>query len=124
MGHSLGSAVALWLAHQVSPCKLVLMSPFDSVLEVARTRAFGRLAAAALAPNMFECMPVASEIGVRTLVLLAAGDREVPNDRTLTLCFSFGRQPEVRLLHGVTHQSLPRSELAQRAIVELLLEPS
>ncbi|MBW8778305.1 MAG: alpha/beta fold hydrolase, partial [Burkholderiales bacterium] len=45
IGRSLGTGIALWLAREAAPKRLVLMSPFVSIPDVVRTRRFGWLAA-------------------------------------------------------------------------------
>lgn len=123
IGRSLGTAIALWLAHQVRPRELVLLSPFDSIRALLKDRPFGRVAGLLLGQT-FDCASTASEVDARTLVLLADRDREVPNERSLRLCTHLPRAPRIRILHGVTHQTLPRCAQAQRAMAEFLTGPA
>jgi len=123
MGRSLGTAIALWLARRVQPRELVLVSPFDSIRAVLNQRPLGRVAGLLLGQT-FECTSAASQVDARTLVLLAGGDREVPNERSLRLCSHLPSAPQIRILQGVTHQSLPRSVEAQRALAEFLAVPA
>jgi uncharacterized protein len=119
IGRSLGTAVALWLAREAAPKRLVLISPFESVAEVARTRRFGWLAAP-LMTQRFDCAELATSHAGATLVLLAQADASIPHDRSLRLCAHLPGAPELRVVAGTTHQSLPRSTATQRAIAQFL----
>lgn len=119
IGRSLGTAVALWLARETAPKRLVLMSPFESVQHVVRPRRFGWLAALFLTQR-FDCAELAARHAGRTLVLLAENDASVPHERSHRLCARLTRAPELRVVAGTTHQSLPRSGGAQRAIAQFL----
>ncbi len=119
IGRSLGTAIALSLVPQARPASLVLMSPFSSVADVVRSRRFGRLPAA-LMTQRFECTAFASAHAGATLVLLAQNDDSVPNAHSERLCAHLPNAPQVRLIDGTTHQSLPRSPGAQAAIAAFL----
>ncbi|MBW8778304.1 MAG: hypothetical protein JF585_03685, partial [Burkholderiales bacterium] len=59
----------------------------------------------------------------RTLVLLAENDSSVPLDRSHRLCARLPNAPQLKLVAGTTHQSLPRSTGTQRAIAQFLAAP-
>lgn len=119
VGRSLGTAIALSLVPQARPASLVLMSPFDSVPDVARSRRFGTLAAA-LMTQRFECTALAAGHAGATLVLLAENDASVPHAHSERLCAHLPNAPQVHVIAGTTHQSLPRSPGAQAAIAAFL----
>ncbi len=115
IGRSLGTGVALWLAREACPRRLVLMSPFESVPDVVRTRRLGRVAAGLMTPR-FVCGELAAGHAGATLVLLAEDDASVAHAHSRRLCARLPGAADVRVVAGATHQSLPRSEDAQRAI--------
>ena len=119
VGRSLGTAIALSLVPEATPARLVLMSPFDSVPEVVRSRRFGRMAAA-LMTQRFDCAPFAASHAGATLVLLAENDASVPHAHSHRLCAHLPSAPQLRVIAGTTHQSLPRSGGAQAAIAAFL----
>ncbi|MCK9684422.1 alpha/beta hydrolase [Scleromatobacter humisilvae] len=119
VGRSLGTAVALWLAREARPRRLVLMSPFESVAAVLRTRRLGWLAAP-LVTQRFDGVELAAGYEGRTLVLLAGTDTSVPHAHSRRLCARLPEAPELHVIGGVTHQSLPRSPGAQAAIARFL----
>ena len=119
VGRSLGTAVALSLAREARPDRLVLMSPFESIPAVVRTRRLGWLAAA-LMTQRFACAELADSHAGRTLVLLAETDASVPHEHSRRLCARMPHAPELHVVGGATHQSLPRSPGAQAAIARFL----
>ena len=119
VGRSLGTAVALWLAREARPRRLVLMSPFDSVAEVLRARRLGRLAAP-LVTQRFDCAGLAAGHAGRVLVLLAENDTSVPHAHSRRLCARLPDAPELHVIAQTTHQSLPRSPAAQAAIARFV----
>lgn len=118
-GRSLGTAVALSLVPAARPSRLVLLSPFASVPAVLRTRRFGRVGAA-LVTQRFECGGFAAAHAGLTLVLLAESDATIGHARSDELCRRLRQPPSRHVIAGTTHQSLPRSEGAQRAIAAFL----
>ena len=119
VGRSLGTAIALSLVTAARPARLVLMSPFDSVADVVRSRRFGRMAAS-LVTQRFECAPFAAGHGGATLVLLAEHDASVSHAHSQRLCAHLPNAPGLHVIAGTTHQSLPRSPGAQAAIAAFL----
>ncbi len=119
VGRSLGTAIALALAHETRPARLVLMSPFESVPDVVRTRPLGRLAAGLLMQR-FACADLAAAHAGKTLVLLAEHDTSIPHAQSLALCARLPTEPVVHVVERTTHQSLPRSPGAQAAIAAFL----
>ena len=119
VGRSLGTGVALWLAREVRPARLVLMSPFESIPDVVRTRRFGG-PAAALMTQRFACAELAAGHTGETLVLLAETDASVPHEHSRRLCARLPNAPGQHVVAGATHQSLPRSAGAQAAIARFL----
>ena len=123
VGRSLGTGVALWLAREVRPARLVLMSPFESIADVVRTRRFGGFAAT-LMTQRFACAELAAGHAGETLVLLAETDTSVPHEHSRRLCARLPNAPEQHVVAGATHQSLPRSRGAQAAIARFLSSDS
>ena len=119
VGRSLGTAIALALARETRPARLVLMSPFDSVPDVVRARPLGRFVAG-LVTQRFACADLAAAHGGETLVLLAEHDTSIPHERSWALCGRLPRAPNVHVVARTTHQSLPRSAGAQAEIARFL----
>lgn len=120
-GRSLGTAVALAIAAQARPRRLVLLSPFEDVPAVLRARPFGNVGAR-LVTQRFDCGAFASAHAGDTLVLLAQDDDSIPHVQSRTLCARLPRRPEMKVIAGTTHRTLPRSVGAQRAIAAFLAQ--
>jgi alpha/beta superfamily hydrolase len=121
-GRSLGTAVALALAAQARPRRLVLLSPFESVPAVLRTRPFGAVGAR-LVTQRFDCGTLAAAHAGETLVLLAEDDDSIPHAQSRQLCEHLPIPPTVQVIEATTHRTLPRSGGAQRAIAAFLARP-
>jgi len=119
VGRSLGTAIALALARETHPARLVLMSPFESVPDVVRTWPLGRVVAG-LVTQRFACAGLAAAHTGATLVLLAEHDESIPHDHSRALCARLPCPPAVRVVPATTHQSLPRSPGAQAEIARFL----
>lgn len=118
-GRSLGTAIALSLAAEARPRRLVLLSPFESVPAVLRARPFGHVGARLLTQR-FDCGPLAAAQAGQTLVLLAENDDSVPHTQSQALCARLRQRPTVKVIAGTDHRTLPRSRGAQLAIAAFL----
>ena len=119
VGRSLGTSLALWLARDIAPERLVLLSPFESVAQVLCGRPFGRVVAP-FVTQRFDCTGLAKAWAGETLVLLAEHDRAIAHEQSQKLVARLSTPPTIRIVPGTTHQSLPRSAGAQAAIAGFL----
>jgi pimeloyl-ACP methyl ester carboxylesterase len=87
VGRSLGGGVAVQLAAQRPLSKLVLVTPFDSLVRVGQ-RLFPWLPVTALARDRFESMRFAPRIACPVLVLIAAADEAIPPSHARALAAS------------------------------------
>ncbi len=117
-GRSLGTALALWLAREVRPGRLVLMSPFENLPAVVRERRLGW--AAAVTTQRFACEELAAAYAGATLLLMSETDTSIPHPHSLRLSARLPNAPRVQTIAGTTHRSLPRSQGAQAAIAAFL----
>lgn len=115
MGRSLGTSVALRLATEVAPQALVLVSPFVSLVHLARTRVLTAPGAWMLRHRL-DSRPYAPRVACPSLVLLADGDRRIPNQHSLDLARRLGGPVQAFSVHGQSHRSLPRSVEAQQSV--------
>jgi len=88
IGRSLGSAVAVRLAATKPVHRLVLVTPFDSILALAR-RLFPFLPVRLLLADRFESVRDAPRVSVPTLVISAGADVVVPPSHTRRLLDAF-----------------------------------
>jgi uncharacterized protein len=101
VGRSLGTAVATRLAVSRPVRRLVLVTPFDSIVAIAR-RLFPYLPVGLLLADRFETVKDAPKVGVPTLVITAGADEVVPasHTRDLLAAFPAGIAEEVAFPHA------------------------
>jgi hypothetical protein len=109
MGRSLGSGVAVQLASQRPVSRLVLVTPFDSLVNVAR-HYFRWLPVGLLMRDRFDSANVAREVTAPVLVVIAGEDEIIPRTRSKALASAFAPgQVEVVVVPGVGHNTLDLS---------------
>jgi len=84
MGRSLGSGVAVYLASNRETRKLILLTPYDSIAEVAQHH-YPFVPARYVARDRFESFRYAGDITAPVLMVTAELDRIVPKERALAL---------------------------------------
>ena len=88
IGRSLGSGVATYLATQKPVDKLVLITPYDSIVEVARAM-FSWFPVDLLVRDKYESWKRVDQFTTPTLILSAGQDRVIPPARTKQLIAQF-----------------------------------
>ena len=82
MGRSLGSGVAVYLASKRKTEKLILLTPYDSIAEVAQVH-YPFIPARYVARDRFESFGYAPQITAPVLMVTAELDRVVPVERAI-----------------------------------------
>jgi pimeloyl-ACP methyl ester carboxylesterase len=109
MGRSLGSGVATRVASERRPAKLVLVTPFDSLVNVARSH-FGYLPVGLLMHDRYECARRARAVRAPVMIIIAEDDEIIPRSRTDALVAAFpASQLTVRVIDGAMHNTLDYS---------------
>jgi alpha/beta superfamily hydrolase len=120
MGRSLGTGIAISLAHTVNPANLILISPFCNMGSVMRGK-FWLAPLSLLASKRFLNSKLVPDISARTLIILAGSDKEIAHAESLKLAQSLGSQATVAIIGGTDHRTVPRSLGAQRAVAGFLV---
>lgn len=102
IGRSLGSAVAAWLASQRPVDRLVLVSPFDSLVAVAAHH-YPWLPVRWLLRERYDAARYLAGYTGPVLVIHAARDTIIPAARTHALASALPRLPRVLTLAGSDH---------------------
>ncbi len=106
IGRSLGSGVATYVASQRPVQRLVLVTPFDSIVRLGQ-RHYPYLPVDWLSRERYESWRYAPDITAPTLVLIAGNDRIVPRVHSEALIQSFATGTvEHIVLDGVGHNSI------------------
>lgn len=109
VGRSLGGGVAVQLAEARPLSGLVLVTPFDSLVDLARTY-FGWLPVGLLLRDRYESARRAAAISAPVLVVIAGDDEIVPRARAVALASAFRPgQVQVVVVPGVGHNTLDLS---------------
>ncbi len=110
IGRSLGSAVATYIASNRPTEKLVLITPFDSIENLARKQ-FPIFPVSLLLKDKYESVKRVKLIKADTLVLYAANDQIVSEASTKKLISEFASdQVKVKRIAGSGHNSISEFE--------------
>ncbi|MBK6616533.1 alpha/beta fold hydrolase [Ottowia sp.] len=119
MGRSLGSGIAVRVANERMPEKLVLVSPYASIAAVVRGKWY-LLPASLFVRHNFKAIRFAPGFSGEALVLITPGDSEVKASTSRKLAAALGGKTEVEEIDGEHHRSLPRSPKLQRRLASFL----
>ena len=122
IGRSLGSGVAVHLASVRPVDKLVLVTPYDSIKNIAQS-SMPIFPVSLLLKDRYESWRLAGELKNHTLALLAEHDKIIPMANSKVLIASF--QPSLivtKVIPGVDHNSISVMPSYWQAIHEFLKE--
>lgn len=118
-GRSLGSGVATYVAARRPIAKLVLATPYDSILNIARDR-YGIFPVSMLLRDRYESWRYADAIETPVLVLLGANDEIIPRAHSDALIAHFRVKPLVVVIPRAGHNNLSNSPLYAKAIADFM----
>ncbi len=109
IGRSLGSGLAIRLAATHEITKLVLVTPYDSILNLSKQR-FPYLPIKFMLKDTFESWRYAPQIKVPTIILAAENDHVIPKDNTEALYAKFNAGvARFKVIKNVDHHSISMS---------------
>lgn len=109
IGRSLGSGVAVYLASQRPVDRLALVTPYDSLAEVAKAH-FPLLPVRLLLRDRYDSASRAAAVDAPVLVVIAENDEIIPRVRSQALVDALpARQVRVEAVRGVGHNTLDAS---------------
>ena len=121
MGRSLGTGVAVYLAAKRHARKLLLATPYDSILLAAK-KAYPWLPVSLILKDPFPSKDYAPAVDEQTEVILAKDDQKIPNISSQNLIKAFKKKPEVIVLRGTTHSAIVRHPLYVKTLQSFLEE--
>jgi hypothetical protein len=120
IGRSLGSGVAAHLASVRDVRRLVLVTPFDSLVNVARAH-FGYFPVSLLMRDRYDSGRLVPAIRAPVLIIIAAHDEIIPRARSDALAAAFGpSRARVTVLDGVGHNDIDDRPRYLESIAEFL----
>jgi uncharacterized protein len=121
IGRSLGSGIAAYVASERPAAAVVLITPYDSVVEIARRR-FPYCAAQILLKHRFDALGFARRARAPALVLLAEVDTVIPKHHALHLIEAWAGKKEVVLIQNTNHCDVQEHLHSWQAIAEFLTQ--
>jgi uncharacterized protein len=122
IGRSLGSGVATYLASLREVDRLVLVTPFDSLVKVAGEH-FPWLPVALLMRDRYDSASRASSIRAPVLIVIAGADEIIPRARSDALAAAFvPAQVRVTVLDGAGHNEIDSRPQYLESIAEFLCD--
>jgi dipeptidyl aminopeptidase/acylaminoacyl peptidase len=119
VGRSLGSGVAVQVATERDPHALVLITPYDSVLAIAK-RKFRAVPVDFVLRHRFESIKYAPALRAPTYVIRAASDDVVPHSHTDLLVAKLGKLHLDEIIPDSDHMNIPYLESTQERIARFL----
>ena len=106
IGRSLGTGVATYLAAQRKVDKLVLVTPYDSIAQVAQNM-YPLYPANLLLKDKFESIKYAAHINSEVLIIIAAHDRVIPPNHAYRLAEAFpDGKVQIALIEDTDHNGI------------------
>jgi pimeloyl-ACP methyl ester carboxylesterase len=105
VGRSLGSGVAVRLASERDVKRIALVTPYDSLVNVASTH-FRWLPVKALMRDRYDSASRAPGITAETLVVIAEADEIIPRARSDALVAALTNDPRVIVLEEARHNEI------------------
>ena len=105
MGRSLGSGVAVQVAAERKVRGVILVTPFDSLVNVAKSH-YPIFPVGYLIKHRFDSLQHAGEIKYPALALLGESDRVIPNKHSQALIDAWGGPMKSVLIQGADHNDI------------------
>jgi dipeptidyl aminopeptidase/acylaminoacyl peptidase len=121
VGRSLGSGVAIQVAKERPVHSVVLITPYDSVLAIAKRR-FRAMPVEYMLRHRFESIKYAPALKAPTYVLRAEQDDIVPHSHTDQLVAKLAQLCGDDIVPGSDHLNIPYLEATQTRIARFLSE--
>jgi pimeloyl-ACP methyl ester carboxylesterase len=123
MGRSLGSGVAVYLAAHREIDKLILLTPYDSIVKVAQVH-YPFVPAHYVARDRFEAFQYAPGISASVLIVTAELDRVVPVERGLKLREYFSpEQVTYKMIPSAAHNNITEFEEYRQLLKRFVASP-
>jgi len=123
IGRSLGTGIATYLATQRPVSAVVLITPYDSIVEIARRR-FPYCAARLLLKHRFDSIRIAAAARPPVLGLLADQDEVVPKHHALRLFDAWAGPRQIITISSTNHCDIQLHPATWQAIRDFVCSPA
>jgi hypothetical protein len=123
LGKSLGSGVAVYVAANRPVHRMALVTPYDSILNVAKTH-YSMIPVGLILKDKYESWKYAEKISAQTLLVSAENDQTIPAASTANLAAHI--RPDlltVKQIKGADHNSISAEESYYEALVDFFGRP-
>lgn len=119
-GRSLGTGVATYVAANRDISRLILVTPYDSIVNVAQDR-YGIYPISLLIKDVYDSVDRVKGIKAKTLIFIAEDDKVIPRKNTQKLIDAFDKtQLKVILIKNRGHIDISSDERYYRSMREFL----
>ena len=105
MGRSLGSAVATYVAKQRHVRAVILITPFDSLVNIAKEH-YPFFPVKFLLRHPFDSVQIAPEITSPMIAIIAEQDRIISNEQSVNLVEHWGMKSHYVIIKDANHNSI------------------
>lgn len=120
MGRSIGSGVAVHIAQTKKTAGVILVTPYDSLVNVVQKKV-RFIPAALLLRSRFDSVSKAPQLTLPMLTLIAGRDEVIPKDHALRLVRQWGGPAEAVIIENTGHNDIQLSPRYWESIGEFLL---
>lgn len=119
MGRSLGTGVAVYLASERPLKGVILVSPYDSAIGVAK-ELYRFVPVSLLLRHPFDSVGLAPSLDLPMLALIATEDKPIQPWRSRRLVEAWGGEVNLQLVEGKGHEDIHTEEVYWKSIEEFL----
>jgi pimeloyl-ACP methyl ester carboxylesterase len=119
MGRSLGTGVAIYVAQKRLVKGVILVTPYDSMLSLAKDQ-FSFIPVSLILKHKFDSLSRAPLIRQPLLAIIASNDRTIPFTHSRRLVQKWGGKVDLKIIEGEDHNSLSTNILYWKYIKEFL----
>jgi uncharacterized protein len=105
MGWSLGTGVAVHLAHKRKIDGVFLISPYDSITNIAKQN-YPVFPISLMIRHPFDSAAIAHEITAPARIIAASNDRVIPPENSMKLASVWGGEKDILIVENYDHNSL------------------
>ena len=110
IGRSLGSGVATYVSSKRNVRKLILITPFDSIENIAKEK-FPFYPIELILSDKYDSIDRAKYIKAKTLILMAKNDTLIPNKNSIKLYNAFALlKAQKQIFNGVGHNDIQMAD--------------
>ena len=120
MGRSLGSAVAIHMASQRQVKAVLLVTPFDNLINIAKKN-YPIFPIKHLLKHPFLSDQIAPRITCPMMAILGEQDQIIPNERSLALLEKWGGKSDYLIIENVGHNTISHTQEYWLAVNQFLL---